>query len=101
MLNYCAPDSWYDDDRYDDSEIKCDGCDDKQIIIDNAKNYLQLIIDVLYGEEKIDKAQLDDMIGDLCHELEMEMPIHLPKVQRGDLLSHWVKFNNQHLKQLA
>jgi hypothetical protein len=99
MCDYFAPDSWYEPDYY--YEPECSGCEEKEKATQVAREYLEELITILYSEEKLDTAKLDDILGELAHQFDCKVPAHLPRVSREDGISKWINFNNQYLKQLA
>ncbi len=100
MCDYFLPNSWYEPDDYS-YEPECPKCDNKENTIDMAREYLSSVVEMLYSADHLDIAKLDDMIGELAHQLDCKIPAHLPRVERPSILTKWVEFNNQYLKQLA
>lgn len=92
-------------DYYEDSyepENECRHCKktDKSIAV--AQEYLVEILEMLYSKNNLDIAKLDDVLGDLCHQLDVtHLPATLPNVTRPDNLKSWIESNNNYLKALA
>ena len=97
-MDYYAPNSWYEDDY--EPEHECRRCDEKDKIIERSNEYLSLIVEMLYDKSKLDIAKLDDLIGELCNQLDVDQPNALPNIKRPDMLNNWIESNNNYLKAL-
>lgn len=95
--DYFAPDSWYEPDYAPETE--CSKCEENEKMIEISKNYLHSIIKMLYDESHLDIALLDDALGELCYQLDVDHPTKLPNITRPNFLKDWVESNNNYLKK--
>ena len=83
---------------------QCEQHEEKQ---DRLIGTLRQVIKILYHDEAIDTAKLDDYLHDLCLELKVKFPMdksleimrtkRSPKIE--DILSDWKEYNSKALKQ--
>jgi hypothetical protein len=95
----------------DGPEYECYKCDEKDKQIDNAKEFLESIVEMLYSKEALDLAEFEDHLDELCAYMDV-------KIGQGDLqirrleerktsvpvlpiLEAWKQYNNNYLQQLA
>lgn len=92
-------DSWYEPE--DEQYFECKKCEEKDKELECAREFLEDIIEKLYGDSELDIARLDDSLGELCSYLGVKHPIKMPNIKREEVLQEWVKNNNNYLKQIA
>ncbi len=90
-------DRWIDEDDCCDRE--CRECEKKQHTIDNAKDFLEGVIQALYSHKPLDVDALDNHLEELCAFLEVNMPKERIQVQRKQ--SELLKFAYDLTKQYA
>lgn len=71
-LNCYAPDWWYEKDC--EPDYTCSSCEDKDIRLDNAKDFFLGISEMIYGKTKLDIDHLDSMLEELADYLETKLP---------------------------
>lgn len=77
---------------------------DHEKFLDETAPSLIGILDHLYGRKPFDEGKLEDCIEELCHLLDVRMPkgeLIVRPMAQNEMLSDWVKFNNEYLKKLA
>lgn len=99
MNDFNMPDSWYEPVCH--YETECTSCTRLENTMESARDFLKNVLKMLYGRDELDIAQLDDQLGELANQLDLEFPVGLPNVARKDALSQWIEFNNNYLKKLA
>ena len=94
--------------REPEYERECKCCLEKEQTVDEASQYLEKIIKILYGREYLDKVALENCLDELCHLLQVKTIAGDLQVTRSSeeikhimpkLLNHWVEQNNEYLKQ--
>ena len=48
--------------------------------MDMIRETFEQIVQILYGQKEFDLVKLDDHINYICHELEIDLPLHNPKI---------------------
>lgn len=102
MQDYYLPNSWYEQDI--EPDYHCHKCDEAQVKLDTAAEYLTLIVKKLYSIEKLDIYTLESDLDDLCYLLDV-------KIDSGDLqiqrklelplyLTEWSQFNQRYKNYL-
>lgn len=99
MNDYYAPDSWYEAPHSDLNT--CQSCEDTKKVIENSQYFLMEVMKMLYGQQDLDLAKLDDYLGELCYGLDVDMPAAFPQIERATRLKQWIDFNKQELQKLA
>ena len=98
--DYYAPNSWYEQDCEPDHE--CSKCEQKDKIIEISQDFLSDIVKMLYKNDDLNLAKLDDILGQLCDQLDVDHDFDgMPNIQRPGNLRNWVKDNNNYLKSFA
>ena len=96
---------YQDYDVYDYLPSHCDGCDDKEVVLEQAGEYLSAIVKTLYNKENLDLSKLESDLDELCHLLNVKLMQGELQIQRKTelpfLLIDWVNFNANHLKELT
>lgn len=87
-------------------EHSCKQCEEKEQRIDDAREFLEGIIDHLYGSQPLDKVNLQHCIEELCHFLGVhfdrdELNIARNKSKIEPYLKDWMSFNQNYLKEMA
>lgn len=95
MFEYSPPLSWYDAPCQD--EIDCHYCSEKDEKIASAADFLQGVIDQLYGEKTLDIDQLQEDLENAAHYLGLQLPQGEMNIQRRstnfpEYLSKWIEF---------
>jgi len=82
MQDYYVTDSWYEPDC--DPCYECPDCEDHITNIDHAADHLTAVLEMLYGDEQLDTAQLEDHLDEIQSALGMKFkfPAHCPKIER-------------------
>lgn len=84
---------------------ECFDCETKDRTIQNAQEFLEGIVEVLYRKEKINWMLLETYLEEICHYLNVKLPKEDLVVIREqskieEILPNWIKANNQYLKSL-
>lgn len=92
---------------YTDKE--CCGCDDKHEQIENAKYWLQHLIDLIYSKNPLEEAEIECALEELAHTVGMKIPEIEPQIIRkprakiepiNNMIEDWMNFNTKYLKSL-
>jgi hypothetical protein len=92
---------WYDE----QPEYVCPDCDDKESRLDEGKEFLKEIIDLLYSNKKFDLEHFEFCLENLCHHLKVKLPdnelvLHRP-TPTDRAVDAWKKWNTSFLKSLT
>lgn len=73
-------DSYFDYSRYD--VVTCDECEskDKQILI--AQDHFYALVQMLYSDRDLNMHDLRDTLDELCHCLDISLPVGNPNIKR-------------------
>lgn len=63
-------------------EYICVDCEEKKPKIEEAKEYLEHLISLLYGDSELEPLEVDEDISEICHRLQVEIPQGRPKIYR-------------------
>lgn len=96
----------------DRPEYECSDCDEKESTIENSKEFLESIVNMLYSSEPLDLAKFEDHLDELCGYLDVKIgkgDLQIQRIQKEKtirttmlpIVQEWVNYNNQYLKQLA
>ena len=100
-------DSWrlYVEDCDHSSDQRCSDCEMNEQRFDNAREYFDDILRILYGKEKYRIGKLEECIDEVCSALKMKFPngeLQIQKKNKTDtILQNWVEYNQKHLKEIA
>lgn len=74
------PDSYFDYSCCD--VVTCDACEskDKQIMI--AQDHFYALVQMLYSERDINMCDLRDTLDEICHCLDINLPVGNPNIKR-------------------
>lgn len=108
--DYYAPDSWYEPDC--DPEYECSDCDEKKSSLDNAKEFLESIVSMLYSREPLELLKFEEHLDELCHQLDVQIgkgDLQIQRLQEKQktiqtilpMVEEWKNFNIGYLKQLT
>ena len=63
---------------------ECQDCKETEKALEHARDHMQGIIDMLYGNEKLDIAMMESNIDEVCWILGLKFkpPAHLPQIER-------------------
>ena len=77
---------WKMNTPYDDYDRPsgCRNCEEIDKKFDHAREYLNAIVKLLYIDQKIDCAKLEDNLEMLCNYLEVNTPVGLINICRSD-----------------
>lgn len=67
---------------YYEPEIVCRHCEEKEKIIDVAKEYLESIVKILYSSQEIDLLKIQDDLIEICHSFGVEIPKNELRITR-------------------
>ena len=81
-MGYAAPNNWYEDDYYEERE--CSTCNDLESKIEDIKDFMQGVVDQIYGLEDFDELSLENYIEELCSQLKIKLPTTTIKLQKKD-----------------
>lgn len=96
--------SWgdYDHTAHDSYGCECYRCEEKTGVLEDAKEFLQSIVDMLYSKETLNVAQFEDHLDELCHQLGVKMNSGDIQIQRlektksistvADALENWKQY---------
>ncbi len=59
---------------YFDIPRQCRCCDEKDSVMDVSREYVDYIVQSLYGSQEVDLLKLEDNIIELCHAFGVVMP---------------------------
>lgn len=88
----------------------CKDCEENDQRFDEAAEYLQGVLEQLYGDAPLNLLNLEHCLDELCYSLKVKTmrgdlniarKIKEPKVVTPNWLDHWVDENNQYLKQMS
>jgi len=65
------PSSWYEPDC--DYDVECDSCDKLNRKLDNAKDFLEGIMEIMYSKDRFDEATFESHLDELCSYLGVPM----------------------------
>ena len=84
MWNFERPSNWYDRDDEDVTERRCRRCEEQEQTFDRAADWLEEIVNVIYGTETIDINNLENALDELCHLLKVPMKVNAegPNIMR-------------------
>ena len=95
----------------DGPEYECYQCNEKEEQLENAKEFLESIVEMLYSREVLDLAKFEDHLDELCHQLDVKIGQGDLQIRRQEekksspqvlpLLEAWKQYNNHYLQQLA
>lgn len=69
---------WYDA----EPEYECCKCDEKDNILSNIADHMTSVIAILYSNDQLDVAVLEDQLDEVCHLLDIKLPATLPNIER-------------------
>lgn len=105
MKDYFLPQSYYEPDHLDYQSLQsCNSCHEKEKTYERANEYLTKVIHILYSDDKLNTAELENALDELCYLFDVQLPANMPTIERREkksLLKDWIEFNNNYLKQLA
>jgi len=98
-MRWESMDSPYNDEAPD---FQCESCKEKEQVMDDLRDFLENIQDMLYSEDHLDTALLEEHMDSMAHLLEMRLkprvgapnvarPVHI----RPRILMDWQTYNNQ------
>ena len=99
---------------FDEIEIDCFSCDQKDNKLTDIKYWLIHLVDQLYSEKPIDAQELERSLEEVCHIVDVSIPDrpinisqhkdfseNIKEYKPLNSVEEWVRFNNEYLKQLA
>jgi len=99
---------YFYDEPYAEPECAC--CNEKDKERENALEFMQGIIDQLYGKERFDEATLENCLDEAAHFFDLKLPKETlavrpkrtsPEPLSSHILNRWKALNNQYLKSLT
>ncbi len=61
---------------YYDIPRECQACQDLESMIDVSREYIDSIVKMLYGSQRLDLLKMEDNIIELCHAFGVVMPMN-------------------------
>lgn len=74
------PASWFEPDC--DYENECDGCDKLNKKLENAKEFVESLVEMMYSKEKLDVDLFTWRLEEACSYLDIGFPINDIQIKR-------------------
>ena len=87
--------SYYQDDTYETQRYQCSDCRSMEQKIDDAKEYLQGVLDALYSSHSLDTGMLESNLDELCRILEVKPNLGELQIQRKEKITKIQKVTKQ------
>ena len=101
-MNYDIWKSGWDDCS---APTSCKQCEKSEQVLDDARDFLEHVVNQLYSTDKLDKAKLEKCLDELCWLLNVKTNDGFLQVERKSTKSVFfqdlMKLNNDLLKQVA
>jgi len=100
-MNYDAWKTGWDD---CESPHLCKHCESNEQIIDEAREFVEEILEQLYGIKKFDPDNLQHCLSEVASYLKIKFKFGDLKIQEKKKevpLRAWIEFNNSYLKSLT
>ena len=99
---------WWNGPEYE-PEHECKHCNEKEQTMDEAREFIQGIVEQIYSNKALEKGILEHCLDELCFLFNVEMAkgeMTIARKQNDKIISPfgletWVKANNDYLKELA
>jgi hypothetical protein len=105
---YSPSSEWYE--PITEPTYQCSDCEPVEQKLNDAKEYLEAVVDMLYSKQPLDRGLLESNLDELCAligikigvgELQVQRTNKQPTVQPIFSIEDWKSYNNKYLKQLT